>query len=293
MSKVVKKRIKLKKGPLAVFIVCIIIVCLALIRPFSNKEIKKMNLTKKEIKLKQLNNIDKKLDYFNYNYIDRYLAYKKKNKDLDLKDIIVHVNMRIDKPYYTNTKKTPYPNKSYILVNKYYFLDDNYVPDNLESIDEDYARSGMKLVNYAKDAYEKMAKKAKDEGMTLIAMSSYRSYKYQVNLYQKYVDDEGVEAADTYSARPGFSEHQTGLAIDLYNGVLDYTDFEKTDEFIWMENNAYKFGFILRFPKDKTDETGYMYESWHYRYVGKKIAKYIHDEDISFEEYYAKEIENY
>ena len=118
-------------------------------------------------------------------------------------------------------------------------------------------------------------------------MSSYRSYQYQYNLYNRYVNTDGIEAADTYSARPGYSEHQTGLAVDVYNGKEDFTNFEKTKEYNWMQDNAYKFGFILRFPKDKVLETGYQYESWHYRYVGKEIAKYIHDNNLCFEEYYA------
>lgn len=293
MSKMVKRKVRLKKKTIIIFIVSIIIIFLALIRPFDSKENEKVKLTNKEIKLKRLDNIDKKIKYFNYNYIDRYLDYKSKNKKLDTNKVIIYVNMGLDNKYYTNTKKSPYPNKSYILVNKYYFLDSDYVPDNLEIIDEEFARSGMKLVNYARTAYEEMAKAAKSDKMTLIIMSSYRSYKYQVNLYQKYVDDEGVNAADTYSARPGFSEHQTGLAFDVYNGVLDYTNFDKTDEFKWMQDNAYKYGFILRFPDDKKNETGYMYESWHYRYVGKKIAKYIHENKISLEEYYVKKIESY
>ena len=123
-------------------------------------------------------------------------------------------------------------------------------------------------------------------------MSSYRSYDYQVNLYNNYVKSDGKDAADTYSARPGFSEHQTGLAVDIYNKELPYTSFEETKEFEWMQKNAYKYGFILRFPKDKVNITGYQYEAWHYRYVGKKAAKYIHDHNITLEEYYIKKVEN-
>lgn len=112
--------------------------------------------------------------------------------------------------------------------------------------------------------------------------------KYQNTLYNNYAKRDGYEAADTYSARPGYSEHQTGLAVDIDNGKEYFTNFEKTKEFTWMQENAYKFGFILRFPENKVTETGYQYESWHYRYVGKEIAKYIHDNDLCFEEYYAR-----
>ena len=146
----------------------------------------------------------------------------------------------------------------------------------------------MQLVDIAKEAFESMSDDAKKEGMNIIAMSSYRSYDYQVNLYNNYVKTDGKEAADTYSARPGYSEHQTGLAVDVYNLELPYTSFEKTEEFNWMQENAHKYGFILRFPKDKVDITGYQYEAWHYRYVGKEVAKYIHNHNMTLEEYIAK-----
>ena len=150
----------------------------------------------------------------------------------------------------------------------------------------------MQLVKEAKEAFETLSENAKKEGMNVIAMSSYRSYDYQVNLYNNYVAQDGKEAANKYSARPGYSEHQTGLAVDVYNLDLPYTSFEETEEFTWMQENAYKYGFILRFPKDKVDITGYQYESWHYRYVGKKVAKEIKDNNLTLEEYIAKKVEN-
>lgn len=295
MTKIVKKRLRLKKKPLIIFIICIILIMISILSGFRKEKNTKTfttKLTTKEVKLNKLKNIDKKLDYFNYNYIDRYIDYQNKNKDLSIEDVITHVNIGIDNNYYTNTKKSPYLNKSYILINKYYYAGKNYIPNNLETINEKYARSGMKLVNYAKDAFEKMAEDAKKEGLSIIAMSSYRSYIYQEKLYKKYVEEDGIKEADSYSARPGFSEHQTGLAVDVYNGKEDYTNFENTKEFIWMQENAHKYGFILRFPKDKTDLTGYVYESWHYRYVGVKIASYIKKHNLCYEEYYVKKIES-
>ena len=200
--------------------------------------------------------------------------------------------MGLDNDFYTNTKQTPYLNTIYVLVNKYYYLPDNYEADDLESINSKYSIGGMKLRKEAKEAFEKLASDALKDNMKIVAMSSYRSYKYQVDLYNKYAKSDGKDAADTYSARPGFSEHQTGLCLDIYDGEIPYTSFEKTNEYNWMQKNAYKYGFILRFPKDKTDETGYKFESWHYRYVGVDAAKYIHDNNISFEEYYVRFVEN-
>ena len=242
----------------------------------------------KEIKTKK--NDLASISYYKKEYKERYDNYKKKNKELSNEDVITRVNIGLDNSYYTNTYKTPYPNKDYILVNKYIYLGEDYVPDNLEDISTNYSRSGMRLVSSAKDAFETLAKQALKDNKKVIAMSSYRSYQYQVNLYNRYVANEGVNAADTYSARPGYSEHQTGLCVDVYDGVIDYTNFEKSDSYNWMMDNAYKYGFILRYPKGKENITGYQYESWHYRYVGKKIAKYIHDNDITFDEYYVRKI---
>ena len=253
---------------------------------------KKIN-TNKDIKLNKLDNIDKEIDFFNMEYLDRYVLYKEKHPEMPNKQVIKDVNMNLDKEFYKDPTPAKNLNKETILVNKYYYLEKNYVPNNLETISTRFALSNMKLVKEAKDAFEEMASAAKKENLNIIAMSTYRSYDYQVNLYNKYVRTDGKEAADTYSGRPGHSEHQTGLAVDVYNGKVNYTNIEKTKEFICMSNNASDYGFILRFPKDKETETGYTYESWHYRYVGKDIAKYIKEHDISFEEYYATIIKDW
>ena len=140
----------------------------------------------------------------------------------------------------------------------------------------------------AAEAFMQMSDAATLDNIIIKNASAFRSYDYQVNLYNKYVEKDGKKAADTYSARPGFSEHQTGLCTDI--NQID-SGFEQTDAFKWLEKNAHKYGFIIRFPKDKEDITGYQYESWHWRYVGKKAAKIIKDENITFEEYYAYYIE--
>lgn len=232
----------------------------------------------------------KKISYFKEENIDRYISYHTENKNLSPEQIVTNVNIGLDNPYYTNTKEATNLNTTIILVNKYNYLKEDYIPNNLENINEKYAKKNMLLVKEAKEAFEKMAETAAKNNLRIIAMSTYRSYEYQNNLYNNYVAQDGKEKADTYSARAGYSEHQTGLAVDIYNGVLPYTRFEETKEFIWMQENAYKYGFILRYPKDKTYETGYEYESWHYRYVGKKIAKYIKKNNITYDEYYIKKI---
>ena len=257
-----------------------------------NKEINKEQ-TEEEKKLNKLNNINKKISYFNMNYLDRYIKYKEENNNLDDEQIIKNVNMNLDQTHYEDVYKAEYLNTNKILVNKYNYLENDYVPDNLEEISNKYALDEMKMVKEAKDAFENMAKDASKEDLKIIAMSTYRSYDYQVNLYNRYVRQDGKEAADTYSGRAGFSEHQTGLAVDVYNEEENYTNFEKTKEYKWMQENADKYGFILRFPKDKEKETGYHFESWHYRYVGIEAAKYIKENNISFEEYYVTKIKDW
>ena len=307
-----KKVYKIKKKNFIIFLLFIalfifgiieIVFCIGKLITTSNnkKDEKKIVIKEKKTKekdkdnnkdkrLEELENIDKKIDYFNYNYIDRYIKYKENNKNMNIEQIIKNVNMNLDKKQYEDKIPAKNLNKETILVNKYYYLDENYVPNNLEKINNQYALDNMKLVKEAKDAFEKLSKDALKEKLNIIAMSAYRSYSYQVDLYNRYAKSDGKEKADTYSGRAGHSEHQTGLAVDVYNKKLPYTSFENTKEYDWMMKNAHKYGFILRFPKNKEEETGYHFESWHYRYVGIEIAKYIKENDISLEEYYATKI---
>ena len=122
-------------------------------------------------------------------------------------------------------------------------------------------------------------------GLNIWIQSGYRSYELQESLYNKYVNRDGKIAADTYSARPGHSEHQTGLAFDL-NTITD--DFQYTDEGKWINDNCYKYGFILRYPKGKEHYTGYKYESWHLRYVGTNLATKLYNNGdwITLEEHF-------
>lgn len=291
-----KKKIKIKKKNFIIFIIFIVLIGFSftklttlILNTFDSpkKEIENKTITKKEKKLQKLNNINKKISYFKMENLDRYISYKNKNKDLSDEQIIKDVNMDLDKKQYEDMHETINLNKINILVNKHNYLKEDYVPENLKSLSSTYALSNMKMVEEAANAFESLSKDASKENYKVIAMSTYRSYEYQVDLYNKYVKSDGKDAADTYSGRPGNSEHQTGLAVDVYNQTETYTNFEKTKEYNWMQENAYKYGFILRFPKDKENETGYEFESWHYRYVGKDIAKYIHKHNITLEEYIA------
>ncbi|WP_082294941.1 M15 family metallopeptidase [Sporosarcina ureilytica] len=141
----------------------------------------------------------------------------------------------------------------------------------------------------AREAFEEMAAAALLEDYRLVAFSTYRSFEYQTELYKRYVDRDGVEEADRYSARPGYSEHQTGLAFDIgeVNKEQDWATsrFGETDAGKWLAENAHLYGFIMRYPEGKEFITGYMYESWHFRYVGLEVAKDIYENDTTLEEY--------
>ncbi len=131
--------------------------------------------------------------------------------------------------------------------------------------------------------FNKLANAAAAEGLNIYLSSGFRSYDYQAQIYDNYCARDGQAAADTYSARPGHSEHQTGLAIDV--NQIDDT-FIGTPEAIWLENHCHEYGFILRYPQGKQDITGYKYESWHIRYVGTDLSYAIHDSGLTLEEYF-------
>lgn len=141
----------------------------------------------------------------------------------------------------------------------------------------------------AEKMFLKMKDDASKEGIYLNAFSTYRSYDRQVTLYNRYVSRDGKAAADRYSARPGFSEHQTGLAFDICgtdSSLAANSGFDATKEAKWLKDNAYKYGFVLRYPEGYEDETGYMYESWHYRFVGTEASKKIYESKLPIEKYF-------
>jgi len=164
--------------------------------------------------------------------------------------------------------------KGILLANKIYPLPSTFAPEENPE---------------ARQALNQMLEAAKQQGFDLVAFSGYRSFEYQTTLYNNYVNRDGQAAADRYSARPGYSEHQTGLAFDI--GERGKEDVWLTEEFgetpagQWLFAHAQEYGFILRFPQNKEEITGYMYESWHYRYVGKDIAQEIATQSITLEEY--------
>ncbi|MGO5066071.1 D-alanyl-D-alanine carboxypeptidase family protein [Clostridium sporogenes] len=177
-----------------------------------------------------------------------------------------------------------------LLVNREHGLNKNYIPEGLsipnipfsdKSEDEEKHVAGIIV-----KPLEELVNRAKEEGIILFGNSAYRSYKSQKNIYKNRVRSQGKELADAYVAKPGFSEHQTGLCVDITN--KDRYFVEGTKEADWLAKNCYRFGFIIRYPKKKKSITNIEYEPWHIRYVGKEAAKYIYDNKITLEEYLGK-----
>ena len=226
--------------------------------------------------------------YFIEDYLERYLKYYENHKDLSFKEIVTRINSNLDYKFYEDVKTADLTKGMFTLVNKYNYLESNFVPNDLETISYTYAVNNTKLNKIALENFIKMYEDASKENINFKITTAYRDYNFQSILYNNYVNSDGKDLADTYSARPGYSEHQLGYSFDLTNeSYADFGEFEYTDEYKWLQENAYKYGFILRYPKDKEYITGYVFESWHYRYVGTDIATYIHKNNITYEEYYS------
>lgn len=175
------------------------------------------------------------------------------------------------------------------LVNKENELKSSYEPDDLVIPKVNAIKNDIYLSECASNNLEKMFKDAKEEGVNLYLISGYRSSSYQEKLYSNYLIRKGKEYTEKYVAKANQSEHQTGLAVDISAKSIGYKlihSFEMTEEGKWLEKNAYKYGFILRYKKDRVDDTGYGFEPWHFRYVGYNIAKYIYENDLILEDLY-------
>ena len=230
-------------------------------------------------------------EYYLDKNFDKYISYMNEFSDLSTKEIIRNINIHIDKDFYEETYEANTSLDTSILVNKYYYLKKDFAPDDLVTISQTYSwgESGsQKVRKIVYEAFLDMWNAANSEGYYLMVNSSYRTYQDQESVYNNYRNTSGQNYADSIAARPGYSEHQTGLAIDIFSKTkTNKNTFKDSSEAKWLKENAYKFGFILRYPENKENITGTTYEAWHYRYVGKDIATYIHEHDITFDEYYA------
>ena len=308
-----KKR-RIKKGPIIILTsivlgIIVILVGIALYKHYNSLEYKLTQIGYSEEEILKIKKLDQKsIDYALKNKYDRYLIsltsqkyfiwknyenYKRymtkeyKGTKIDYNDVITRVNTKTVYDAYTHTSETNMDFGFGILVNKYYSLPDKYAPDDIEQMSSAYAYSNNSIRKDVYEAFKEMSKAAKGDGHTIIVNSSYRSYDEQKEIYDDYRDKNGEEYADKYAARPNFSEHQTGLALDIFSPGYGMKTFENSEAFKWLQDNSYKYGFILRYPKDKESITGYSYEAWHYRFLGKELAKKVYESGLTFDEYYA------
>lgn len=240
------------------------------------------------------------LSYFKIDNLKRYLDYdimevksiydiSNIKKDFNYEDVVTYVNANLDKEYYSsdNLISNEDASKIDVLVNKYHKLDENYEPSDLTIINSKYASGTQKLRKEAQIKFEEMASDMAKDNLKIYAGSTYRSFTYQKGLYDRYVKKDGFAAAETYSARSGYSEHQLGLAVDIVGGKWDYLS-EKDKEYNYLIKNSYKYGFILRYPRGSEYITGYMFEDWHFRYLGVELATKVFNSGLTYDEYIAR-----
>lgn len=215
---------------------------------------------------------------------DRYVSYQDKEND-DAETTVLYVNMDFDKEDYVDSLVIDNFDEQ-VLVNKHRQLSSKYVPSDLVKFDSEYVKGKDDVLadRTVVTAFKQMATAAKEEGLDILVNSGYRSYQDQEEVVNTYLDLYGEKYVNNYVAKAGYSEHQTGMSLDVASGTESV--FVNSDEYSWMMDNAYKYGFILRYPKSKEEITGYKCEAWHYRYVGKEIAKYIKENNITYDEYY-------
>ncbi len=220
--------------------------------------------------------------YFIADNFDRYLAYHKKDTTCaPLDNIIALVNVGYDRDRESSAVPCDTTKGQLMLVNGRHYLDENYKPAGLVTFSRDYSYEEQKAQRVVVDAFLAMQKACKEQtDAQLMVNSAYRSYQEQIGTHKR--NPKG------YAARAGSSEHQTGFALDITSREHPMRwPFDKSVEGVWMREHCHEYGFILRYPERQSHIFGFAYEPWHLRYVGKEVAKRIHDEDITFDEYYA------
>lgn len=215
---------------------------------------------------------------------DRYLAYQNLENE-DVETTVLLVNMGFDKEDYVDPMVISTFDEQ-VLVNKHRQLSEDYTPTSLVDVPSEMTKTTdtVKVEKSVLQAFEKMANAALQDNVYLLIGSGYRTYQEQQEIVDTYLKAYGQNYVDRYLPRLGFSEHQTGMSIDVASKVSNV--FVESKEYEWMMDNAYLYGFILRYPKSKEEITGYKCEAWHYRYVGEKIAKYMKKHNMTYDEYY-------
>lgn len=220
--------------------------------------------------------------YFILDNFDRYLAFHKADTTrAPLAAIVAIVNVGRDLDRDVNAVPCDTTKGILMLINGRHYLSENYKPDTLEKFEKTYCYEEQRALHVVVEAFITMQRECKKQTEAhLMVNSAYRSFQDQIGTYSR--NDK------KYVANPGFSEHQTGLALDVTS--LQHPEkwsFDKSKEGVWMREHCHEYGFILRYPEKQSHFMGFSYEPWHLRYVGKEMAKRVHDEGITYDEYYA------
>ena len=225
--------------------------------------------------------VENQIAYMQWSLIDRAAGY--------LSDDLVAQNF----DFYGKIIKQEHPNDLNTIVNKYYQLDETYEPSDLVEINTNagtygssYSKHTARKVIY--DDFQALKQACINKGFELYVTSGYRSTAWQKEIYNHMVETYSVERADETCSRPGHSEHTTGLGLDIALDQYKYEEVENHPQYSWFLSQLSNYGFILRYPKDKEELTGYSYEAWHIRYVGKDLAQKIEKSGLTFDEYYAR-----
>lgn len=233
--------------------------------------------------IEQISNYDSYDKNYLYQYYCAYLDFNSYIYALNYVNHPVFLNNEISKPALSLN--------NIILVNRRFYLDAYTIPTNLTPVQNvKYVKRKneiMMIDEVTLQNYQKMEIILKQNNIDIVLFSAYRSYEKQLSLW-----DNNRKENDSFLAKPGFSEHQTGLAIDI--GTLNSgltIHFENTKTFKFLKEHAHEYGFILRYPKNKESITGYAYEPWHFRYVGREVAKIIYDNNLTLEEYFYQYLE--
>lgn len=225
--------------------------------------------------------------YFIKENFQKYIEYYEQNSKKSFHDVIAIINVGSDKSWYEVVNTTNTSDKYLVLVNKFNSLPENYEAGVIKRFTSTYALGDVSAEETCYNAFIEMTKAAKEEGITIVATSGYRTYETQKNIFDEMASSKGEQYALEHAAKPGTSEHETGLSLDIFSFGSVMETFKTTPAYAWLHENAYKFGFIERYEEGKEFLTGYKPESWHYRYVGVDTAIKLKEEGITFDEYHA------
>ena len=272
------------------YMICICVLCL-LCSLFGCSAKKESQQESKEDAVEK--NQFEKYQFYKKENLKRYQDYQEKHQDLSLKDIVTYVNMNKDYDFYDKIIQQNDPQSMHTLVNKYYQLPLTYEPDDLVEINDKTLSYGAKYGKHTArqivyDDFQALVQACKQHGFELYVCSGYRSTSWQEEIYNHMVDTYDQATADKTCSRPGHSENTTGLGLDVGLDQYQFEDIVTHPSYQWFLSQLNDYGFIIRYPSQKQDLTGYEYEPWHIRYLGKELAKKVEKSKLTFDEYYAR-----